>query len=128
LKTKTKTVNRFLDLNFLLLHVHLSESITVGHWSLLITRLYCRKFSNFSIRFLKSDRPNSGLTGWNLSSTVKIRLVHLDFDQIGQNLTSVAGIWLLCLIPANKIQAKLARIWPIQLDSILAGGWSVGIR
>jgi hypothetical protein len=54
-----KIVNRFLDLNSSFLHGRLWKSTTVGHWSLLVTRLYHRRSPDFGIRLSKSGWPNS---------------------------------------------------------------------
>jgi hypothetical protein len=57
--TILKTVNHSLDLNILFLHTRLWESVNVGHCSLLVARIYCRRSSNFGIRL-----PESGGIGW----------------------------------------------------------------
>jgi hypothetical protein len=52
--TVFQTVNYILNLNFSLLHARLWESAATSHWSLLVTWICLRRFSDFEIRLSES--------------------------------------------------------------------------
>jgi len=56
---KWKTVNRFPNLNSTFLQARLLEPSTAGHWSLLVARIYRRRFP-----FTKLRRQNPGTFGY----------------------------------------------------------------
>jgi len=104
-----KTVNYFLNLNFLFLHAHLWESSTARHWSLLATRI-CHpspRILGFGCQILMTQIPVKfvgirpvGARIWQFAPDSD----DLDSGKTSWNLASTARIWLYC--------AGLRQNWP----------------
>jgi hypothetical protein len=77
-----KNRNRFLDLNSSFFQTRLWKSVTSGHWSLLVARIYSRRSPNFGIRspdFVAGNRRQNP--------------ANPDSGKIGQNLATAVGFW-----------------------------------
>jgi len=90
--------NRFLDLNSSFLLAHLWESTTAEHLNLLVTRLYRRRSSNFSIQLSESGGPYSGPRNFCLNPTIASNSSR--FVRITANL---ARIWFTRIRGINEL-------------------------